>query len=252
MKKQVPILPVVAIGLAIVVAAAFSLLVKPKRDQAATLADEIANLETQLELALRPPPPVEPKGPEIEIADLFKLAKAMPDTSDMPGIILELNTVAEGAGVKFLAIQPQGATSGANYYGLPIQLTFSGSYYDLADFLFRLRNLVTVRDGELDAAGRLYTLDQMDLHEATDGFPQVEAVMTITAYTYGAVPTSTTLPQAPSAPAAQPGAAATAPASTEPAPSGETPAPAEAPEVPRVDGHGSNDSNGAALEGGEG
>ena len=51
-------------------------------------------------------------------------------------------------------------------------LTFEGNYYDLTDFLFRLRNLVSVRDGVLEANGRLYTLDALDLAEGGDGFPR--------------------------------------------------------------------------------
>ena len=89
-------------------------------------------------------------------------------------------------------------------------LTFEGSYYDLTDFLFRLRNLVIVRDGELESAGRLFTLDALDLHEGSLGFPQVQAAITVSAYSYSAAPA-----------AAIPGA--TAPASTTPA-SGQDPA----------------------------
>jgi hypothetical protein len=40
----------------------------------------------------------------------------------------------------------------------------------------------------LDASGRLYTLDALDLHEAPEqSFPKIEAVLTLSAYSYGAV-----------------------------------------------------------------
>ena len=77
----------------------------------------------------------------------------MPDTDDMPGIILDLNSVADATGIKFLSIQPSAPTPKTGYSAIQIALTFEGNYFDLTDFLFRLRNLVAVRDGHLASAG---------------------------------------------------------------------------------------------------
>ncbi len=54
-------------------------------------------------------------------------------------------------------------------------LTFTGNYYGLVDFLLRLRNLVDVQNGELDANGRLFAVDTITFGEATTGFPQITA-----------------------------------------------------------------------------
>ena len=183
MKKQVPLTPVLAIALLIITAVAYFTLIGPKRAESAALETEIADLETNLMTATRP----KPAAPQvkIDVADLFRLAKAIPDRDDMPGIILEVNSIAASAGVKFVSIQPQPPVESGAYHTIPINLTFEGNYYDLTDFLYRLRNLVTVKDGVLDASGRLYTLDAVDLHEGTDGFPQIQAVLTVSAYAYG-------------------------------------------------------------------
>jgi type IV pilus assembly protein PilO len=157
MKKQIPLTPVLALALVIVAAVGWFALISPKQARSSELDDEIAELETKLALISRPTAPEEPPKVEIDVADLFKLAKAMPDRDDMPGILLELNATALSTGVEFLSIQPGPPASRGDYYALPITLTYAGNYYDLADFLFRLRNLVTVRDGVLDAGGRLYT-----------------------------------------------------------------------------------------------
>ena len=45
------------------------------------------------------------------------------------------------------------------YPSVPIDVTFDGSFYALSDFLFRLRTLVSVRRGELHAAGRLFSVE---------------------------------------------------------------------------------------------
>jgi Tfp pilus assembly protein PilO len=225
-KRQVPIALVIAPALLIVAAVGFFLLVKPKMDESGSLEEEIAEFQGKVDVALAQQRQATP-GAVIKVADLFRLTKAMPESTDMAGVILELNTVAERAGVDFLAITP-GAPAAApgGYQALPIKLTFEGNYYDLTDFLFRLRNLVIVRDGKLETAGRLFTLDALDLHEGSLGFPQVQAGLTVSAYMFapGAVPAAA--PGA--APAATPpGTTTTAPTTT--APTTTTPAPAGDP-----------------------
>jgi type IV pilus assembly protein PilO len=196
MKKQVPLTPVLAIALVIIAAVGYFLLVQPKQARGAELDNQIADLETKL-LVSETPKTAAPKV-RIDVADVFRLAKAMPDNDDMPGIILELNSIAISAGVQFVAIQPGVAVSKGAYDAIPITLTFEGNYYDLTDYLHRMRNLVTVRDGVLEAMGRLYTLDALDLHEAENGFPQIQAVLTVSAYSFG-----TSIVPAPGTPAAQ-------------------------------------------------
>jgi Tfp pilus assembly protein PilO len=180
-KKQMPLWPVIAGVLLIVTLVAYFVLIRPKRAEAGRLGDEIAQLETDVQAAKLAAKPKQ-GSTKLQVADLFELAKAMPDRDDMPGIILELNAVAESAGVRFKAIAPQAAVAGEGYRSIPISLTFVGNYYDLTDFLFRLRNLVAVDDGELAASGRFFTLDTLDMHEA--GLPQIEALLVVSAYVY--------------------------------------------------------------------
>lgn len=208
MKKQVPLTPVIAVAVLIVAVVGFFGVLKPKMAAGSQLDAEIAELETKIAAASRPKANVDGRKVEIDVADLFLLAKAMPDSDDMPGIILELNTIAGASGIRFVSIQPQAPTVGAGYRTLPITLTFEGNYYDLTDFVYRLRSLVRVDDGELTAKGRLYTLDQIDLHEAEDGFPSIEAVLTVSAYAFGAGA------GAPAAPGTPPAATTTTPATT--------------------------------------
>jgi Tfp pilus assembly protein PilO len=196
MKKQVALWPVVAGAIVIAAAVAYFAFISPKRGEAARLDDQIAQLETEVntaKLATRP----KQSATALRVADLFELAKAMPDRDDMPGIILELNSIAEAAGIEFKAIAPQSQTNGQGYRVLPISLTFVGNYYDLTDFLFRMRNLVSVRDGKLHANGRFFTLDTLDMHEGEGGFPQIEAVLAVSAYVYDSSAQSAATPAAP-------------------------------------------------------
>lgn len=186
MKKQIPLTPVLAAGLLIVVLVGWFALVGPKRAQSASLDEEIADYETKIMLATEAKKASDaPPEVEIRVADLFRLAKAMPDREDMPGVILELNSVALSTGIAFVSIAPGTAVTREGHYSVPITLTFEGNYYDLTDFLFRLRNLVSVRDGVLDATGRLYTLDSLEFNEAEAGFPEIQATLVLSAYAFG-------------------------------------------------------------------
>jgi Tfp pilus assembly protein PilO len=183
-KKQVPIWPVVGLAIVIVAAVAYMMVIRPKSSEATRLEEQIAELETKVSnarLASRP----ENQGTTIKVADVFELSKAMPDSSDMPGIILDLNSVATDTGVSFVSITPHPAAPKTGYAAIGIDLAFEGNYFDLTDFLFRLRNLVTVRDGKLSSSGRLFTLDTLSMKEGKGGFPFIHADLTVSAYSFG-------------------------------------------------------------------
>lgn len=213
-KKKIPVVPVAAVLVGVLFVGTLLLVVKPKYDEAAKLDEEIAALDTQIQTAQRQlataqaqASGAEQTGPKIKVADLFRLAKAMPDGDDVPGVVLELDATAKGAGVELLTITPQVGISGAGYRALPMQVVVDGGYFEMADFLFRLRTLVTVRDGVLDSSGRMYTVDTIDVHEGEGGFPNVQSQLTLSAYAYGVGSTSTVpLPASEPAPASTTGA----------------------------------------------
>ena len=52
-----------------------------------------------------------------------------------------------------------------------------------------------MRDGRLSSAGRLFTLDTMSMKEGKDGFPSINAGLTVSAYVYGVPdPTAAVVP----------------------------------------------------------
>ena len=138
-------------------------------------------------------------APKIEVADVYRLAKAMPDRTDMPDLVLELSQLARDTGIRFDSISPQAFATIGSYSVLPISVTFQGNFYNLADFLYRLRSLVTVHGGRLDATGRLFAVDTMTFNESTLKFPQIQATLVIDAFVYGsgaaaALPTTPVTP----------------------------------------------------------
>jgi type IV pilus assembly protein PilO len=140
-------------------------------------------------------------APKIEVADVYRLAKAMPTKTDMPDVVLELSQLARDTGISFDSISPQPVAAVGSYSVLPISVTFNGNFYNLADFLYRLRSLVTVHAGRLDATGRLFSVDTLAFNESQKKFPQIQATLVIDAFVYSSAPAS--------APAATPPATTT-------------------------------------------
>lgn len=155
-------------------------------------------------------------APKIEVADVYRLAKAMPDRTDMPDLVLELSQLARDTGIRFDSIQPQPTAVIGSYTVLPIAVTFNGNFYNLADFLYRLRSLVSVHGGRLDATGRLFSVDTLTFNESPLRFPQIQASLTIDAFVYGSgvpspapIPTTTDTTTTTTTEAAPSGASAT-------------------------------------------
>ena len=174
---------VIAGAILLVLALGLFLVVLPQKTKAADLGKDIVATQAQIvqARALATQKPAQP----IRVANLFKLVKAMPDEMDMTGIMLQLNQTASDAGIEFDTIAPLVALPGIGYQKVPISLTFTGNYYGLTDFLFRLRNLVIVRGGALGATGRLFSVNGLEFGAGSGGFPNISAKVNVAAYIYG-------------------------------------------------------------------
>ena len=175
-------------ALLLVVLIGYFAVIAPKRSAAAHLQQQAAAVQQQINSnrssgftnAL----------PAVRAASVFSLAKAMPTQLETPDLILQLNQLAQDSGISFDQIEPTGATaSTATLTGTPdpfaaepIQVQFTGSYYDFLTFLQRLHNLVRVENGKLFAAGRLFDVTNISFAPGPKGFPQVSTTLTINAF----------------------------------------------------------------------
>jgi type IV pilus assembly protein PilO len=190
--------------------AAWFLVVHPQSGKVANLKRQAQDVQEKID-AYNQQVAAARSAPKIEVADVYRLAKAMPDKTDMPDVLLELSQLARDTGISFETIAPQPAVGIGSYTVLPISVTFNGNFYDLADFLYRLRSLVTVNAGRLDATGRLFEVDTLTFNEGPAKFPQIQANLVIDAFVYAAAPAA---PPTPAAPSATPGATTTTSATT--------------------------------------
>jgi hypothetical protein len=202
-------------AVAIALAAGWFTVIAPKRSEASSLQVQIDEANAQLIEARRERTGKQP--PKIRVADLFQLSRAMPNRTDIANVLLQLTEVASETGVTFQSITPHDPVPLGSYQQLGIDLVFEGHFYDLSDFLFRLRNLVGVHEGVLDATGRLFSVDSISFDEGELKFPQVKASLTVSAYIFGDG-TAAPVPTDTSAGATTPTATAPANEATQPIP----------------------------------
>lgn len=189
------IIVLVVVGLIAYLALGYLLLISPQRSKASDLKKQVADTEAQINQYRTLSAQAKAAAP-IRVADLFRLEKAMPNEVDMAGIVLELSRIAGDSGITFESITPQGVVAAPGYQVLPVALVFDGNYFELSDFLYRLRSLVRVRTGRLASSGRLFIVDAISFAESEKSFPRIQAALVVNAYVYGDAPVPGAAPPA--------------------------------------------------------
>jgi type IV pilus assembly protein PilO len=109
-----------------------------KEGRLVNLRHEVAELEA-----------VQRNAPETE-RQLLELSKRVPTQPEIPTLVVQMEDVADAAGVTQLSIQPGTPgppPGGSDYSVVPVTMSFEGTYEQLVDFLRRtgqLARLVTV------------------------------------------------------------------------------------------------------------
>jgi Tfp pilus assembly protein PilO len=185
--KKTPVAIKIAIvlgALAVLAAAGYFILVQPKKSEARSLSKEIDDKTQQIN-ARRAQAQQAAGLSKILVADYFKLTTAMPDETQVAEIHLQIDAIARATGVAYEGITPGDVVDASTYQVLPFDLTFEGSFYDLSDFLRRVRSLVLVQNHKLIAKGRLFTVDQVGFAEGDKGFPDIKATLEVNAFVFG-------------------------------------------------------------------
>jgi len=188
---------IVAAGLLVLALGWFGL-IAPENHKAASLNKQTASVQAQIadNLAQLAASKNVAAAPKIRVADVYKLAKAMPSTTDMPDVLIQLDQVAQDSGVQLQDISPSAATPDpvTGQQSFQVTLTVVGDFYTVTDLLYRLRNFVYVRHGALEASGRLFSIDNVSF--APQNGHQLGANITLHTYVYGAAPGAAVAPAA--------------------------------------------------------
>ncbi len=230
-----------SVAVAGLIAAFWLVVISPKRDEAASLKQDIDGLQSSVEQAQQAAAAGEQAREDFEVnyRTLVVLGKAVPADGDQAGLLVQLQRLADRAGVGFQSIDltssaesastpatppsspsvspvppvtpptgtaedaatttastsaaapteaaaatvPIGAAVGpAGLPAMPYNLTFTGDFFQIANFLESLDELVHMPRGEVDVTGRLLTVDGFALApEETAGGASLSAIPTLTA-----------------------------------------------------------------------
>lgn len=181
---------IVGAGLLVLLVGWFGL-VRPQSHKAASIAKQTAAVQQEIasnlaQIAAEKTAAAVPAAPQIRVADVYKLAKAMPSMTDMPNILIQLDQVAKDSGVQLQNIAPSQPSldPATGQQAVQVTLNVNGDFYTLTDLLYRLRNFVYVRHGALEASGRLFTIDNVSF-SPLEGH-QLTASIGVRTYVYGA------------------------------------------------------------------
>lgn len=195
LKQKKAVIALGAVGGVALLAAAWFLVVTPQKSKAVDLDRQVA--AAQSELAQRKVDLAVPSARlTVKAGDTYRLAKALPDATNMAGMILDLNRLAARHDLAFTSIAPGAPLAATGFIAQPVGVEVQGRFTSVSAFLGELRRLVRVRQGRLDARGRIYSTTDINLTEAETKFPNVKAAVTIESYTFFA-PTAAGTPATP-------------------------------------------------------
>jgi Tfp pilus assembly protein PilO len=218
-KKKTNLLVGAMLVVAAAAAAFWILVLSPKREEAKKLDAQVSSLETSLaqhESEITAAKEARKDFP-IEYQRLVVLGKAVPADDETPSLLVQLNRISRHAHVLFrtlkleasgseeseagsvppsasgepvsateaaASLMPLGATVGpAGLAVMPYSLTFTGSFFKMADFIHGLDALVKSNNEKVSVNGRLLTINGFSLSEDPEfGFPFLQASFSVTTY----------------------------------------------------------------------
>jgi Tfp pilus assembly protein PilO len=160
------------------------LYVSPQRSDASRLGNELSAARSELAQAeIAAHHHTKAASP---VSDVFRMAKAMPRSSDQSSLVLELTRLARTSGVTLGSVASEPSTEGqGGTTMIPVTVTVNGRFRQITRFLQRTRSLVAVHGGRLSATGRLFTVESVELAQsAVGGFPRLDGTIVLDAYVY--------------------------------------------------------------------
>lgn len=187
----------IGLGVVVVMVAWYFLIIGPKKDDIATKNTEYQNEKKSYDESLAKVQRIEEEREAAKQAsgELLKLNKLVPPDSQVPSMIVEMQSTADSAGIKFMKIVPDTAVAGTEGGTIvPFELNFQGEYYDVTDFLYRVENFARMEGTNVNVTGRLISVVTLELGEPDiDGsFPDVLVKIGANAYMTSPAPAAKT------------------------------------------------------------
>jgi Tfp pilus assembly protein PilO len=167
----------VALLIVLVAAAAWVGVVSPKRSNVTKLKSQVSAAQSQLATA------TQAAAVANKAAETAAL-QAMPADADQPGILDQLNALGRRTGVMVASVTPNATSVTPNTVGLSV--TVDGTYFQIANFLNKLRTQVRVGSGgRVVASGRLFDVQSVNIAQG-NATGQLAATILANAAVYNA------------------------------------------------------------------
>jgi type IV pilus assembly protein PilO len=179
-----------AVALVAIVAVAWFFLISPVRSSIAETNASINEQQARLDQAkskLAAAQSTRAEGKKNQ-ARLLELAKMVPQNVQVPSLLVQIQDLADQAGISFTSMSPGAPSEAGDFKMIPMQLQFTGTYFDLSDFAYRVEQLVA-------GPGRLMAIKTISLKlggaddasaASTSGSPKLTVDMTVYAFSMGA------------------------------------------------------------------
>jgi len=218
-KKKTNVLLIAMLAIAVVAGAFWILVLSPKRSEASKLDKQVERLESSLAQHESEVSTAEEARKEfpVDYQHLVVLGKAVPSDDETPSLLVQVNRISKHAEVRFqtlsleasgegeseasaslssasgkpvsateaaASLMPLGASVGpAGLAVMPYSLTFTGSFFKIADFINGLDSLVKTTNEKVGVDGRLITINGFSLAEDSEAkFPALQANFSVTTY----------------------------------------------------------------------
>ncbi len=110
------------------------------------------------------------KGESKRTAERLRLSKALPETTEAPGVVVQLQRLADRANVELTAIKTNTYSDYGSIRGTEFEIRVTGRFFDVDDFLYRLHRQVAVNEKDRPiVGGRLFATTSVDLTLQQDG-----------------------------------------------------------------------------------
>ena len=156
--KRRTIYIVAVVALIAVVAAGWFLVINPLRVKIAETNAQIQAQQKNLITARAQLVRMEQTRQEAEKNQgrLIELYKMVPSQDELPSLLLQVQDLATQSGIEVMSISPSKGSAGNGFQTITLGLQFSGTYFDVNDFIYRIEQLVA-------GPGRLLAVKDVNL-----------------------------------------------------------------------------------------
>lgn len=157
----------------LIIALGYWLIVKPNFDQFDTLKTQETTLKTEFESKQHQASNLQAYRNQLQLMNerFGAMLKHLPAKNEMPGLLEEISKTGVASGLKFELFAPQPEVTHDFYIELPIKITVTGTYMELAIFLSRVAEMgriVTLHEFSIEGVssdnGKTVSEDELEMN----------------------------------------------------------------------------------------